>query len=235
MAPAVSERLLNINREFYRQFAASFAESRNTPQPGFFELVPFLPRRKNTVLDVGCGEGRFGRFLARRQAVSNYTGLDFTEELLQIAAGELEGEFYARDFSLRGWQKDLRNFDIVACLATLQHIPGVQRRSEILTEMAELLEPNGRIFLSLWQFLDSRRQRRKIVPWEEVSLTTGDVDPNDYLLSWDRDGSGFRYVAFIDINSLEDLAVRAGVTIEHSFRSDGKEGNLNLYAILSRN
>jgi 2-polyprenyl-3-methyl-5-hydroxy-6-metoxy-1,4-benzoquinol methylase len=232
MIPEVVERLLNINRDFYRQFAASFAETRDQPQPGFFRLAPFLPGAKNNVLDIGCGEGRFGRFLSSQGALARYTGLDFSEELLYRAQNQVKGEYFIRDFSHSDWHNDLKIYDVVACLATLQHIPDAQRRVEFLSQMTKLLKPDGRIFLSSWQFLSSSRQRRKIIPWEEIGLTTEDVEPDDYLMSWQRDGRGMRYVSYINISSLETLAHGAGLALEHTFRSDGREGDLNLYAVL---
>ena len=232
MKPEVVERLLNINRDFYRQCAASFAETRDQPQPGFFGLVPFLPGAKNNVLDIGCGEGRFGRFLSSQGALASYTGLDFSEELLYRAQNQVKGEYFIRDFSHSDWQDGLETYDVVACLATLQHIPGARRRAEFLSQMTQRLLPDGRIFLSSWQFLSSSRQRRKIIPWEEIGLTTEDVEPDDFLMSWQRDGRGIRYVSYVNIGSLETLAQSAGLTLEHTFRSDGKEGDLNLYAVL---
>lgn len=232
MIPEVAERLYKINRDFYRQFAASFAETRDQPQPGFIRLVPFLPMAKNDVLDIGCGEGRFGRFLSSQGALTSYSGLDFSTELLFRAENKVNGRYFIRDFSQSDWHNDLETYDVVACLATLQHIPGALRRVEFLSQMSELLKPDGRIFLSSWQFPSSSRQRRKIIPWEEIGLTTRDVEPDDFLMSWQRGGRGIRYVNYIDSSSLKTLSQGAGLTMEHTFRSDGKEGDLNLYAVL---
>jgi len=232
MLSETAHHLLKVNREFYRNFSAPFAETRHKPQPGFYTLQKFLPKDKNHLLDIGCGEGRFGRFLADQDALASYTGIDFTGELIRYAKAELEGQFFIRDFYQNGWQAGLDTFDTVACLAALQHIPSVQRRGELLSEMSELVKPEGRLFLSLWQFLDSKRQRRKIIPWEQIGLSTRDVEPGDYLISWEKGGHGYRYVSYIDDASLDSLAKRAGLTIEFTFRSDGREGDLNLYAVL---
>ena len=44
--------------------AVPFAASRAAAQPGFVRLLPYLPAGRPRLLDVGCGDGRFGRFLA---------------------------------------------------------------------------------------------------------------------------------------------------------------------------
>ena len=232
MKPDVAHLLLKINRDFYQKFSSSFAETRRQPQPGFYNLLDFLPQPKNQLLDVGCGEGRFGRFLADQKAIASYTGVDFSQKLIRMAKSKVDGQFFIRDFYQSGWQKGLETFDVVACLAALQHIPSVQRRGELLSEMSSLLKPEGRLFLSLWQFLDSERQRRKIIPWEQIGLSTAEVELGDFLISWERDGRSYRYVTYIDSSNLDNLAKNAGLAIENTFRSDGKEGDLNLYAVL---
>jgi hypothetical protein len=125
-------------------------------------------------------------------------------------------------------------YDCMTCLAVLQHIPGRKQRIRLLTEMATHLASAGRLILSTWQFLTSERQRRKIVGWSEVGLSLDEVEENDYLLTWRKDGLGFRYVCYIDEAEVADLANAAGLALQAMFRADGQEGNLNLYAVLSR-
>lgn len=232
MDSEVAARLLALNRDFYAEHAAPFAATRATPQPGFAHLLAHLPRPCRTVLDVGCGEGRFGRFLQEQMTLERYVGVDFTPALLARAAAEITGDFYRRDISRAGSLDGLGAFDLVVCLATLQHIPGRANRLCLLREMGAHVAENGRIFLSNWQFMDSRRQRRKVRPWSEVGLAPDDVEPNDYLLTWQRGGFGLRYVCQIDAEETAALAEAAGLRVVAHFRSDGKEGNLNLYTVL---
>ena len=233
MEEKVRQSLVKLNRDFYAQFARPFAESRTQPQPGFNCLLDYIRPEVGRMLDVGCGEGRFGRFLMANEPAMKYTGVDFTEELLQFARAGHRGTFLVRDLSESGCLDGLGNFSVIACLAPLQHIPGRRWRSQLLAEMGVHLAENGRILLSNWQFLTSDRQRRKIMDWSEAGLSKEDVEASDYLLSWQRDGLGFRYVAHLDESSIEDLALEAGLNIIDQFRSDGREGDLNLYTILT--
>lgn len=234
MNEAVIERLLTLNQDFYRQFAQPFVETRAKPQEGFFKLIDYLPQSAGHLLDVGCGDGRFGRFALEHGLVGRYTGVDFSADMLQAAREMTEGgEFFQRDMSQPDFLAGLGSYELISCLAAMQHIPGRERRLGLLQEMARHLSPNGRIVLSNWQFLDNKRQQRKITDWQHIGLTSGQVEKNDYLLTWQRGGTGYRYVSFIDGEETRALAETAGLRCLAQFRSDGREGNLNLYTILS--
>ncbi len=232
MEAKIVDKLLELNREFYDSLASPFAQTRSLPQPGFYRLLEELPQPCRDLLDVGCGEGRFGRFLHSSGAVPWYTGVDFSAELLAKASSSTPGEFFQRDISRPGCLKDLGQFDAVVSLAVLQHIPARANRLRLLQEMKACLAPGGRLLISTWQFMDSQRQQRKVRPWSEIiGLTDEDVETNDYLLTWKRSGFGLRYVAWIDAQETGRLAEEAGLRMVNQYRSDGKEGNLSLYTI----
>lgn len=232
MDDATARALVALNRAFYRQMAAPFADSRAAPSPGFARLLPFLPVAQPTVLDVGCGEGRFGRFLRTHDRLGAYTGVDFSSDLLEAARAHDLGACVEVDLLAPGCLAGFGRFDVVACLATLHHIPGAARRARLLAEMAGCLAPGGRLLVSTWQFLDSPRQRRKLADWGTIGLDPTAVEPGDHLLTWQRGGTALRYVAHIDAAALERLAAAAGLRVVARFRSDGREGDLALYGVL---
>jgi 2-polyprenyl-3-methyl-5-hydroxy-6-metoxy-1,4-benzoquinol methylase len=231
MEERVKQQLNDINRQFYQQFAQSFADTRVAPQPGFSKVEMYLPQECRNLLDVGCGEGRLGRFLLSRQRIKVYDGIDGSKALIEIAKSRVEGRFWHRDLSERGALTGLGKYDGITCLAVLQHIPGRRNRLRLMTEMAEHLSIRGRLVVSTWQFLDSERQRRKIVDWREVGLNPESLESTDYLLTWQRDGRGLRYVNYINEDEVLALASAAGLSTLTTFRADGREGNLNLYSV----
>lgn len=234
MREEVIKRLLGLNEAFYQALAAPFALSRTNPQPGFRRILPYIPQSCERALDVGCGEGRFGRFLLSEYPEIRYVGVDFSANLLLEAAHSIPGAvFYQRDVSCSGSLEDLGLFDVIASMAVLQHIPARQNRVQLLEEMGRQLEPRGRLILSTWQFMDSARQRAKVVDWNAAGLAARDVECDDYLMTWQSGGFGLRYVAYIDQAEMQGLARDAGLEVVDMLRSDGREGVLNLYAILS--
>ncbi|MEA3335380.1 MAG: class I SAM-dependent methyltransferase [Chloroflexota bacterium] len=242
MDQPVIERLVTINREFYHRFADQFANTRGPQQPGLLLLPDFLPR-SGRLLDIGCGNGRFALVLEQRELLIDYLGIDASRPLLEIARETTNDLRYVRtafqqvDVMAENWAHELQegSFDAIALLAVLHHIPGRQRRRSLLAGLREHLAPSGVLAISTWQFLNSERLKRKIVPWQQIDIDSDSVEPGDYLLDWQRGGSGLRYCHLIDERQLRELAAAAGLEVREIFLADGKEGNLNLFAILARN
>lgn len=126
------------------------------------------------------------------------------------------------------------SFDCVVCLAVLHHIPSFGLRARVLREAAGLLAPGGHLVLSTWQFLDSPRQRRKIVDWSKAGIPEQALEPGDYLLDWKRGGQGMRYCHLVDQAEIERLADETGLRVFQTFRAGGREGDLSLFAVLDR-
>jgi hypothetical protein len=115
--------------------------------------------------------------------------------------------------------------------ATLHHIPGRELRVQILEKVRELLAPGGRFLLSNWQPLNNERLKARIQRWEAVGLSEGDVDEDDNLMDWRRDGQGLRYVHQYSEEELTELAREVGFGVAETFRSDGEGGRLGLYGV----
>ena len=84
--------LNQINRRFYETVAAEFDASRQRAWAGWEEVVRNLKAPLH-VLDVGCGNGRFGVFLIERlgKDALHYHGMDSSAALLDKAREALAG------------------------------------------------------------------------------------------------------------------------------------------------
>ncbi len=256
MNNATRQKLLAINREFYEQFGASFSGTRFGAQPGWDRIIHYFPRQ-GAVLDLGCGNGRLALFLEKwtedrrrrteeansssRSPVSGppirYVGLDGSEALLAIARAKtanlqhVSTQFFAANLSSDAWPPGLGRFHVVTALAVLHHIPGFHARQRFLQNAAAHLLPSGVLILSNWRFTHNPRMRRKILPWAAAGLSQEDVEPEDFLLDWKKDGGGLRYAHQLDEAEVEALAAGAGLRVVEQFVADGREGDLSLYSI----
>ena len=238
MREEVINLLNNLNRAFYDELAEAFAASRGATEPGLVRVLAQM-QPDARVLDLGCGQGRVAAMLT---AGCEYVGLDFSTEMLAIAeraanTSHLDSppRFVIADLLDPAWPALVEGcYDWVILRAVLHHIPGAENRQAIVDRAAECLAPQGRLLLANWQFLEIERLRRRLLPWDVVGLSPDDVEPGDYLLNWQREGYGIRYVHLIDENETAALATCADLSIETLFRADGHQNNLTLYAVLRK-
>ena len=146
MRTFVARRLLRINAHFYQQFGAEFAASRSALQPGMLRALPALAGCA-AVLDVGCGNGRFGGVLP---APLRYVGVDSSAALLGCAAQRAHASFLQLDLMDPAWVLRVRRrFPAIVCFAVLHHVPGARRRLRLLRQLHGLLQPGGVCVLSV--------------------------------------------------------------------------------------
>jgi SAM-dependent methyltransferase len=241
MDKATVEKLLALNHEFYAAFAQPFAASRPVSDPALTSILPHIPDRAR-VLDVGCGNGRLALLLGQERPGVTYVGVDSVPELIEVARAQTAGlesiaaEFRVADITQPDWALfiDTLCIDTIVCLAVLHHIPSFDLRLQVLCEMINLLEPDGTLILSTWQFLENERMRRKIVDWAEVDIAEDELEPGDYLLDWKREGRGLRYCHLVDEDEVKRLAAESGFCVRETFRAGGREGNLSLFAVLDK-
>jgi tRNA (uracil-5-)-methyltransferase TRM9 len=245
MDPATRDRLLALNRQFYAAVAEPFHCTRLGRPHGNVMLLDYLPpARPLRLLDAGCGNGRFGAILDSAGICAHYVGVDANPLLLELAhkltadLAHVTTAFHQADLAQSGWPHFLGEppprFDVIVCLSVLQHMPGRDLRTRIVRSLAERLDSGGRLALSAWQFLNSPRLAARQIEWATAGVNEQDVEPGDALLPWKQDVYAVRYVHQIDLGEMQTLAHDAGLEIGHTFFADGKEGNLNLYAILEQ-
>lgn len=242
-------RSLNaINRNFYSASAAEFDQSRSAPWPGWARLLPHIERVRGEeaalgVLDVGCGNGRFGAFLADRLRAReiHYCGVDSSTSLISRArkrALPLEGvEFRQIDLVERRDDLPEGPFSLIGLFGVLHHVPGREHRRDLLRRLGERLAPRGILALTTWQFEAFARFRGRLTPWREYNRTAADpidttqLEPGDHLLPWGDTGSIHRYCHFTSEGDTRELLESLSFEVVDSYASDGREGNLNRYFI----
>lgn len=244
---ATVQRLAALNQSFYDEHAEDFADTRPRLPAGVLRVLGRIPRGAQ-VLEVGCGDGKVGRALARAGA-AGYVGLDVSAAMLARArrytaaaeaaqpgaAGALA--FQQADLLAPDWPSALpdRPFDWVLAFGVFHHLPGAARRAQVFAALAARLAPGGALAMANWQFARSERLRRRQVPWAALGLTPEAVEPGDTLLPWERGGrTGLRYVHLLDEAEARQLAAAAGLRVREVFSADGASGDLNEYVVMEK-
>jgi hypothetical protein len=145
-----------------------------------------------------------------------------------------EFDFYKVDLTNPDWQKNLpsQSFDWLVSFAVLHHIPGKELRRNIIRTFTTLVTRESCVAVSVWQWQNSPRLKKRVLPWSRVGLSEEALDEGDVLLDWRaRETIGLRYVHTFSENELMSLGKDAGFSVIDSFYSDGKSGDLALYQI----
>ncbi len=243
------QKLSELNRDFYESFGKAFAATRQRIQPG---VRRFLDEDcfDGDWLDLGCGSGALAAAWAESGRTGSYTGVDFSQTLLEearrlnenISDSRMKLSFFQADLSDSSWVRlfENRKFDGICAFAVLHHMPDASARSRIFRQVYSLLKPDGCFCYSVWQFQNSEKMMRRILPWESIGIQSDDVEPGDTLLDWrfslpDADKKiGLRYVHLFTDGELQSLAEEAGFLLRKEYFSDGTSRNLALYRIEQR-
>ena len=236
MKAATVLQLNELNRQFYAQTATHFSETRAYAWPGWEILLPtfrdVLKEQSAAILDIGCGNGRFAEFLDEhiQDLQFSYLGIDSSKELLTIAVQKkiLQQSMFQQEDLI---QKLVCNepfferptqFSLITVFGVLHHIPSLQLRKALLTELKKYLAPNGLLIFTAWQFdkLSNLFDRR--ISAQSAQFAVDDLEPNDYFLTWENDPKRIRYCHLIAETEANEIITATGLKIENSFESDGR-------------
>jgi len=243
-------RLDELNDRFYRERAAAFGQTRDHPWPGWTRVLERLTSPAGgaplRVLDVGCGNGRFGRFLAASaKAPVDYTGIDRSEPLLAEARDRLADAPLASvrlallDAVARPGDLPRGPFELIVLFGVLHHIPGHAARDALLADLAARLTEGGLLALTIWRFGDAERFERRRIDWADYNASADEpidadqLEDGDHLLGF-GDGGPPRYCHHMSEAELVGLGAGFELERDDAYRADGKSGDLNQYLLLRR-
>ena len=247
MNAATAAALADLNRHFYTRHAREFSATRRAPWPGWERVLEPLgePVRRTGVLrllDVGCGNGRFARFLAQRLGTRalRYDGVDVSAPLLAEARrlGPAGARWHCADALGRDPALPRGPFDAVVLFGVLHGIPGRERRLALLRDLAARLAAGGRLAFTLWRPERDARQRRRFLDWNLYSarapmpIDCSELESGDRLLPWGPGREVLRYCHVFDEDEIEALPAELGLELEARFCADGRSGAQNDYLVL---
>jgi SAM-dependent methyltransferase len=236
------EALAGINRAFYRDRAAEFSTTRNAPWPGWEPLLRALRAvpgdRPVSVLDVGCGNARLGRYLAAALAPRPLAlcGVDASEPLLDDArrAGPAGARWLVGDVVAAPDTLPAGPFDLVALIAVIHGVPSRERRVALLAACAARIARGGRLALTTWR----RGEREPAVDWNTYSsrarmpIDCSQLEPGDLLIPWgDANSDVVRYFHSFDESELATWTDGLPLVLDQRYRADGRTGEQNEYLV----
>ena len=224
-----AKKLIEQNREVYNTIAPFFSDTRAYL---WEELKPLsvYTRLGDTVLDLGCGNGRLYQMFQNLQggegtggASISYIGIDQSEELIKIAQEKIpQGTFYVAE--LTDLPLNDASVDVIYCIAAFHHLPNRETRLQTLSEMKRILKKGGYIIMTNWN-LHSRSVAKNIEKgkWRVEGR-------NDFIIPWFSSRGeilGERYYYGFTLEELAGLFAEADLEmVEQYYVKKGEKTNV---------
>lgn len=167
-------------------------------------LVKFFgPLADKSVLDVGCGKGRFARVLLEQNPGAEIWGLDISEEMLRFVPAGI----HTRAGSMTELPFADSTFDFIYATESLEHAVEIERA---VNEMCRVLKPGGKLVI-----IDKNAEhwgRFKTPAWERwfqreeleklLSTRCSEVR-SDYISYWEDVAPDGLFLAWFGVKSLD--------------------------------
>jgi tRNA (uracil-5-)-methyltransferase TRM9 len=250
-----AEILNQLNIYFYEQVSEYFDSSRQYFWPGWEELKKHVLSDKLSVLDIGCGNGRFGEFMEENGLLKSYHGIDTDGGLLDKGRERYPEWQFTQHDAIADQVESAVQFDLIVSFGVLHHIPSTELRSKFFHQAAKLLAKGGYVCFSTWNFLGIDPESKRVifdvnseVDGElisyleefkhvkdlvfEVSDLLKEWKSGDYLLSWKRGTEAIRFAHDYTREEVENLAQESGLSIVNTWTADGPGNKGNEYYLM---
>lgn len=238
--------MFNFNREkrirkdviaFYDAVAGQFSQTRKN----WWESLNFFKKyinKKDNLLDFGCGNGRLLEFIYNENLEVNYTGIDVSSQLIEIAQSKYKKEKFLVIENESETPFEKGQFDTIFSIAVFHHFnPDMAKGA--LKEMKRVLKKDGVVIITAWHLWNKKRIPflvksffRKIISLDFSK--TADL-PFSYSDKKEGQKTYWRTCYWWSKRGLEKLAQKNGFEIlESGYSRDLRNNKRNIYWVLKK-
>lgn len=207
--------ILTQNTKTYNAIGKAFSATRNYLWPALFEAKTYLQNGMK-ILDIGCGNGRMTTLLEEYENIF-YKGIDVSETfIIESRKTRKDSENVKFEVSdILELKEEFVFYDMVFCIAVLNHIPSKKLQFQALENIYQVLKPGGILFMTNWNLWNPKNKKsvwrsQKYGGFRECK-TFWTVDDASYPLY---------YYAFTK-GELQRMLEKLGFTILQSKYKDG--------------
>lgn len=189
--------IIQLNNDFYEKNAKSFDRSREFYWKGFENTLKYI-KNGQKILDLGCGNARFYKFLKENNLKINYTGLDSNTMFIQENKEKHPEAKFEKEDIVNNLLSINEKFNFIAVFGVTHHLPGRKFRKIWFHNLKRIVEEGGVIVLSFWQFNKEKN---------DINFKTKEylIEKGDYFLGWKGDYSSHRYCHDFSDDELEEI------------------------------
>lgn len=209
------KQILKLNEKFYQLVSGEFSKTRQRPWKGWGRVAEIITDvfsdeiksgKYISVLDLGCGNGRFYDFIKNQTPKIEYTGVDTNNDLLNEAKENYnlkDNSVIFNNLDIFNNLKEIKeNYDVMVAFGITHHVPVSIFRKDWFKSLVELMNDKALLILTFWDC---------------------EKEPGDYLLGWSKNQEAIRFCHKYSENELEDIVKGygcVGVTLLERFNSD---------------
>lgn len=235
--------ILQQVRNFYTLVAGSFSRTRSNPWKGWIKVIEILKielsqKKHISVLDLGCGNGRFYNYLVKNMEGNNfkYLGYDNNNELLNEAKSKFTKKIFTKhknanfkyfDIFLNA-HKIKWKYDLVVGFGITHHIPTKKFRKAWFNTISKKVKCGGLLIFTFWNLQEDYRF--------ENAVKADELEEGDYYYGW-GDTEAKRFVHIYNENEYNEIIKnmeKRKLALIDSYYNDGKSGKLNRYLIFMK-
>lgn len=223
MKKEIATKILEETETGYDLIADKFSATRKHFWRGL-EWIGDYAKDGGKILDFGCGNGRLLELFSGKHI--EYTGVDVSEKLIDIARVKYTGE--SIKFQKITGQDSLAfsadYFNAIYSIAVFHHLPSVEHRRKIAAELHRILRPGGRVIITAWNLYQKKYLKNLFSNWLSRLKGESNLDWNDCSITFtNNQGQVFsRYHHAFTRRELKRLFTEAGFEIEKCELSDGR-------------
>lgn len=196
MNQKTAKKLLQKVVEDYNKISEDFDKTRKSDWKEFELFLDYI-KNGQFVADLGCGNGRFYKFISKHREIK-YLGIDNNEKLLEKARKDFKKdekeEFVKGD--LISLPLDNEMVDIAVSIASLHHIPSTDFRNKSIQEIHRILKKEGILILTVWNLFQPKYKKYIWKSRLRYILSFGKYDTRDTFIPWGKSGVKRYYYAF---------------------------------------
>jgi len=174
----MSKKISSQLNKVYDQISQEFSASRVFPWEELQVFIPYIKDNFN-ILDLGCGNGRLLKSLLEADKKFSYTGVDFSNELIEQAKKQFPN-FNFQLSDIREADFKAKSFDMIFSIATFHHLENKKERQEILDKIYKWLKPGGYLFMTNWDLQQKKYWKTFFKHWWQKRAW------NDCFVSWQK-------------------------------------------------
>ncbi len=229
-----AKKLLQEVQKTYNAIAEEFSKTRQFIGKEFEFFKPLL-RENQSIVDLGCGNGRLLIFLKKNLKTFHYTGVDNSENLLTEAK-----KLYPETSDIQFIESDMLTIplsdletDLIFSLRAFHHLPTEKLQLQALHEMKRILKKNGLLILTVWNLWQKDYAQELGKAFIHTIMTFGRSSFRDIYIGWNTKHKRY-YHAFTE-GKLKKLVHKAGFELLTSVsRKEQQKIGIHDYIIIAR-